>query len=199
MTDTSQTSAGGNIAIEDNTFTPEQTAQLEAWAREDGNLPQGDPSIQASPDDAAQTVDLGPQPDVFGGQVRPTDYRFEAPAPGQESMPLQQVQEISTALAAAGIPADLGREFGRRWNKVMASPIPTDSELELGMQQADAQLRQVYGNEADDMLRLARGEAKRLAKRNPMIRAALENTQLGNDAWVCATLANLGRARQARK
>jgi len=198
MTDTTANEAGAIDAGGDGTFSAEQIAQLEAWAIADGHLPADDPPIQASPDAAAQAVDLGPQPDLYGGTVKATDYQFEVP-PGMEPMALEEQRAVRAALVAEGIPRDLGNEFARRWNATMRQPIPTDSDLELGMQQAEAQLRQQYGDKTDEVLKLARGEAKRLARRNSMFRAALESTQLGNDPWIAATLANLARARQARK
>lgn len=188
-TETAAIDAGG-----DGTFTEAQLAQLEAWAREDGNLPAED-----SPDDAAPVADTAAQYDAYDELVRPTDYRFEAPLPGQEPMPLQEQKEIAAALAAEGIPASIGHEFGRRWNRTMSQPVPTDGELELDRQQAEAVLRQQFGDQAGEMLRLARSEAQRLARRNPMIKAALEHTALGNDPWVCATLANMALAKQSRK
>lgn len=180
---------------ENDTFTPEQIATMRQWAKEDGHLPPED----SSNDDAAPVVDMSAQQDAFDGLVKPSDYRFEPPLPGQEPMPLQEQKEIAAALASAGIPASIGHEFGKRWNKVMASPVPTDSELELDRQQAEAVLRQQFGDQAGEMLRLARAEAQRLARRNPMIKAALEHTALGNDPWVCATLANMALAKQSRR
>src|SRR3989304_1231778 len=118
---------------------------------------------------------------------------------GDGPLPLEQqkaIEEISAVLAADGIPADIVREFCRRLNAAMRQAVPDDAALELGMQQADAQLRQQYGDKTDGMLKLARGEARRLAKRNPIIRVALENTPLGNDPWITVTLANMTRVRK---
>ena len=136
-----------------------------------------------------------PMPDLFGGSVRPVEYEFEQPQHG-DALPLEMQIEARNALAAEGIPKDLGNEFVRRWNTA-AKPADT-ATLELGMAQTRSQLEAVYREQTDEVLTLARGEAARMMKRLPWIRPVLESTPLGNDVWLIGTLANLARQRQAK-
>lgn len=168
-----------------NDLTEEQAAKMREWGY--------DPSESASPDEAAIQ---GPQQDVFGGQVKMTDYQFDPAPHGLEPMPLEQQVEVRQALAAAGVPAEIGREFGKRWNTAMSAGPQTDEQLALGMAVVRAQIEAKYGAQAAEVVKLAQAEAQRVIKGAPWVQIALSETQLGNDLWVIETLANLGRARQ---
>ncbi len=179
-------------------FNAEQLAQLERWAREDGHHP--DVSAPATEVGAIDTGELIAEatPDAFGGNVRPVDYQFDIPV-GAEAMPLAQQIEARNALAAQGIPADIGNEFARRWNAVAKAGPQDDAGLELGMAQARAQLERLHGLRLPQVLADARTEAAALCRRVPWLRSALEDTQLGNDPWIVSTLANLAQARRTKK
>lgn len=168
-------------------FTDEQVATMTQWAHEDGWLK----------DEAAPIAGQGVEPvtDAFGGLVSPDAYNFPAPPASLEAMTLDEQREIRTAMAEAGIPRELGEEAARRWNHALMQP-QDEAALQLGMRQVEAQLRQTYGSDADEVIRLARKEAARIAKRVPAIREMIEQTQLGNDAWLIGTLANIARARK---
>lgn len=169
------------------TFTDEQIATMTQWAKEDGWLP--DESAPIAEQEAKQ------MPDAFGGLIEPREYEFPMPPASLEPIDLAEQQEIRSAMAASGIPRELGNEMARRWNTALMKP-QDEAALQLGMRQVEAQLRQTYGSEADEVIRLARKEAARIAKRVPSVKAMIEQTQLGNDAWLIGTLANIARARK---
>jgi hypothetical protein len=181
-------------------FSTEQLAQLEAWAKEDGHHPDLNAPAVGSDTGATVTAELNAEtiPDAFGGNVKAVDYLFETPV-GAEPMPMPQQIEARNALAAQGVPADIGSEFARRWNAVAKAGPQDDGALELGMTRARAQLEQMHGGRLPQVLADARAEAVALCKRVSWLRSALENTQLGNDVWVVSTLANLAQARRASR
>lgn len=174
------------IETQNADFTDEQVATMTEWAKEDGWL------VDEAPI-AGQGVE--PVPDAFGGTVSPDAYSFPTPPASLELMSIEEQREIRSAMAEAGIPRDLGDEAARRWNHALMQPTD-EAALQLGMRQVEAQLRQTYGTEADEIIKLARNEAARISKRVPSVKAMLETTQLGNDAWLIATLANIARARK---
>ncbi|MBI2305761.1 MAG: hypothetical protein HYU78_00525 [Rhodocyclales bacterium] len=168
------------------TFTDEQIATMTQWAQEDGWLP--DESALIAEQEAKQV------PDAFGGLIDPREYEFPIPPASLEPIDLAEQQAIRSAMAASGIPRELGNEMAKRWNTALMKP-QDEAALQVGMKEAEAQLRQTYGIDADEILRLARNEAARIAKRVPSVKAMLEQTQLGNDVWLAATLANIARAK----
>lgn len=171
----------------DGPFTDEQTETLEQWAAEDGWMPEdsGEPAVQ---------VELNREllPDVFGGEIRADRYNFGLQDEGADVMPMQVQIEIRNAMAAEGIPVDLGNEIARRWNSTR--PM-SDAELELHSAQELANLRRAHGDRLPEIIAAAQSEVARLTARLPWLSEVLETTTLGNDSWIISTLANLAAAR----
>lgn len=176
------------VETQQPTFNEQELATLEQWGKEDGWLPEEQPV-------AAEEVKS--HPDAFGGLIDPRAYNFPTPPASMEPLDLAEQQEIRSAMAQAGIPRELGDEMARRWNTAQMKPMD-EAALQIGMKEAEAQLRQTYGADADEILRLARQEVARISKRVPSVKEAIERTQLGNDVWLAATLANIARARKER-
>lgn len=140
-----------------------------------------------------------PIPDLYGEQVKPADYDFRQEGiPNELRMPMDQQIELRNLLASEGMPKSLVSEIAVRWNHASKAPPQSDADLTLGMHQAQAQIEAVYGARADETIRLARDEAKRMMKKSPAIKAMLENTALGNDVWLIGTLANLAMVRMKK-
>lgn len=178
------TEAAGVVS---ESFTPEELETMQEWGEADGWLIDEQAAAAERSKDTVQ--------DAFGGSISPSGYDFPAPPASLEPLDLAEQQAIRTAMAEAGIPRDVGNEMARRWNTALMKP-QDESALQIGMKQAEAQLRQTYGTDADEIIRLARSEAARIAKRVPGVQTMIEQTQLGNDVWLTATLANIARARK---
>ena len=179
----------------DSGLSPQNQATLAQWQAE-GIIPAEDAPVNEP--SLLPTINTDALPDLFGGQVRPVDYVFEQPTNEGEAMPMFEQVEIRNLLAQEGIPPQLVGEMSRRWN-VAAGAKQSDVDLQIGMATCEAQLTAVYRDRTPEVLKLARGEARRLMQRSPAIRQALSETQFGNDSWLIGTLANLAEARAAKK
>ena len=179
-----------STTIEGSPFSDQQLETMAQWAAEDG-IPLSD-----APTNSTERVEAGV--DVFGNELSPGNFDFHVPPANVEAMDIREQTEVRHALVELGIPVALGNEMARRWNMAIMRPAD-DAALQLGRQQAVAQLRQTYGDKADEVLQVARAEVERITKRMPFVREVLEQTQLGNDAWIAGTLWNLSEARRNRK
>ncbi|MGD2117856.1 MAG: hypothetical protein PVG66_05840, partial [Chromatiales bacterium] len=103
---------GSNIEIGSDAFNEQQLAQLQEWAEIDGWLPEDaetvsletelaewNPEESTTGEEGEPEFDLTTsQADVFGGEVKGTDYQFDPAAPGLEAMPMREQQQIRHAL-----------------------------------------------------------------------------------------------------
>ncbi len=188
---------GEGSTIGNDTFTPEQLQQMKEWAIEDGHLPEDATGETAEATEQPEFDLTTSQPDVFGGEVKGTSYQFDQPADELTAMPMEEQKQIRAAMAAEGIPADIGNEMARRWNEFASQPFNPEA-LILSHNQGMADLERMHGDRVSEVIKAAKGEAERLIKRVPWLKAALEDTALGNDPWVVSSLANLAQARQSK-
>lgn len=180
-----------DLAGQGQTFSAEQIDAIQAWATEDGwaaDKPNDDGAL-SEPAAMGKTY-----PDAFGDSVSPAAYNFPLPPASLEAMSTEEQVQFRQVLAESGIPAGLGNEMARRWNMAMLQPQDATA-LQISYQQASAHLREKFGADAEEIIKLARSEAKRITKHLPGVHDALANTQLGNDQWLVETLANIARAK----
>jgi hypothetical protein len=195
MTDTGMNEPGSStVEIESGTFTADQLAQLQEWAEADGWLPEEATGEAKEPGEAEQLDLQTSQPDVFGGEVNGTAYQFDQPADELTAMPMEEQKQIRAAMAAEGIPADIGNEMARRWNELASQPFNPEA-LTLSHNQGMADLERMHGDRVPEVIKAAKGEAERLIKHAPWLKTAIEQTPLGSCAWTISTLANLAQAR----
>lgn len=134
--------------------------------------------------------------EMFAPPSNPAGYLFPPPPPGQVG-DLAFETTNREAMLHAGIPAPIGSHIATLWNKAMTAPLPTDSQLALGKQQALEVLGR-NGANAEETLALARTVVAKMAEKQPQVWTMLERTGLGNDPWLISSLANIAKARGAK-
>ena len=166
------------------TFTPEELEVMGQWQREEGWSLNDDGALSA------------PVPDVFGGSITPDSYRFEVP-PGLEPLEITELANVQAAMADVGIPAEIGREMGKQWNRYMAAGAADETTLKLGAIAARQELTRMHGEQqAAEMIRVANQEIAKAAKKAPWILDGLTSTELGNTVWLVSSLYNIAEARK---
>lgn len=175
---------GVSTTVQESPFSEEHLAAMESWAAEDG---------LHTPTNNAEGA--RPVADAFGGLVVPTAYNFPPPPAGLEPMTPQEQLEVRQVLAESGIPTSIGSQMAQLWNAAISEPTD-DAALEIGRLQVAEKLRQSHGDDAAEIIRLARAEVQRISKRLPWVHEVLAGTSLGNNEWLIQSLANIARARQ---
>lgn len=134
--------------------------------------------------------------DAFGDSVRPIDYHFPQ-VEGENALPLPQQIELRNALCSEGIPKSTGSALAILWNQETSKPATSPAMLEALGRSAVMELERKHGaDRAAAILKDARAEAGRLARRSPLIRQALENTGLGNSALLAEMLHTVAQGRR---
>ena len=155
----------------------------------------GEPAAQGQAQPEAQPVDPLDAL-VFQGASSPSEFRFGALPPGVTATPegMKQEIEMRSFMHAEQIPASIGSEIGRLWNKAAAAP-PTPEALEQGRQSGTAALTRLWGDDTQHHLAVAQAEVQRMAKARPEIIRMLEDSGLGNSPWLVSSLYSLAKAR----
>jgi hypothetical protein len=182
-----ETEIAVSTTLAEGPFSEEHIATMAEWAAEDG--------LDFPDTPATEAKQVEPAADAFGGLVVPTAYNFPAPPANLEPMTVQEQLEVRQVLAESGIPVSIGDQVAKLWNSALAEPSDA-AALELGRLEIAAKLRQSHGDEAEEIIRLARAEVQRICLRLPWVHDVLAGTSLGNNEWLIQSLANIGRARK---
>ncbi len=171
--------------IQTETFSEDQLATMQGWADADGWLK----------DDGV--ISEKSTPDAFGNDVTPSAYVFEVPH-GMEPVEIEQLAAVQVAMTEAGIPAAIGNQMAREWNRYMAAGPTDETTLRLSAVSARQELIRKHGaQQAAEIIRTAKAEIQRFAKKTPFIAEGLATTEAGNSVWLAETLWNLAQARKA--
>ena len=178
--------ASAAAGIVGETFSEEQLATMSQWQQEDGwGALNADDGVLSDP-----------VQDAYGTAINPGDYAFEVP-PGLEPLEITELANVQGAMADIGIPAEIGREMGKQWNRYMAAGPVDQTTLQLGAMAARQELTRMHGEQqAAEMIRVANQEIAKAAKKAPWILDGLTSTELGNSVWLVSSLYNIAEARK---
>jgi hypothetical protein len=166
-------------------FNEEQLATIQGWADEGGWLK----------DDGV--ISDTPTTDVFGDVLSLSDYKFDVPPTGMEPLDVKELRQVQVAMSEFGIPSSLGNEMARQWNRHLSAGPVDEATLKLSARSARHDLVRRHGElQANEIIRVAKSEIERFAKKTPFILDGLASTELGNSIWLAESLYNIAAARE---
>jgi hypothetical protein len=205
--DTSTPTAAPPVRMSDEAAMADAMVQRGIWTREQADAEllkqDDDQGFNPTPAPAAKPV----LPDgvdeftfaAFQGAKSPAEYRFEQPLPGTDlKTDMAQEIEIRGIFHAAEVPPAIGTEVAKLWNRAAASP-PTEAQLEVSRQQCEQTLAKAWGADFSKNLGIAMAEVQRISAGNPKLIGMLEQSGIGNSAWLCQTLLHMAKARGRAK
>jgi len=152
------------------------------------------PSAVLGSEPAPVPVEDAPAVDpMWDGPATPAGYLFDRP---QGAPPVDPTSELAfrTFLHDEGIPAGIAREVDRLATKGAAAKLTPDQRNQ-SYQQCMAQLSNLWGDQRDANLAIARGELARMCVTRPELAAIIKETNLTNSPWMAFTLVNLAKGK----
>jgi hypothetical protein len=123
-------------------------------------------------------------------------YQLDLPPKGVETS-LDQEIAMRHLFLDSGVPAHLGQEASRLWNQAILNP-PSEIDRTLQGKAAQVSLEQAWGPDFQKNLAAAQGIVAQMAKTRPEVVQMLEDSGLGNNAYLIKSLFNMARARGAK-
>ena len=123
---------------------------------------------------------------VFAGPDSPDGYRFIAP-PNGASRDVAQEQAVAQAFYEIGLPTSIATQADRLWSEALQAP-PTAEQLESSRQQAHVQLTRQFGSDTPKVISIAQAEFARIVERAPHLKEMAEQSGLGNNPMLIASL-----------
>jgi len=123
-------------------------------------------------------------------------YQFE-PAPKGVETSIEQEVAMRHLFLESGIPAPVGAEVNRLWNQAILNP-PSEIDRTLQGKAAQVSLEQAWGPDFQKNLAAAQGIVAQMAKTRPEVVQMLEDSGLGNNAYLIRSLYQMARARGAK-
>jgi hypothetical protein len=123
-------------------------------------------------------------------------YQLDLPPRGVETS-IEQEVAMRTLFLETGVPAGLGSEVSRLWNRAILNP-PSDVDRTLQGKTAQVSLEQAWGPDFQKNLAAAQGIVAQMAKTRPEVVQMLEDSGLGNNVYIIKSLYNMARARRAK-
>jgi hypothetical protein len=177
--------AGPTVSHEfpEEKFTEAELEKIQGWADEGNWAAEG-------VSEAVTTTD------AFGNALTPSDYVFDVPPTGMEPLDVKELRQVQVAMSEFGIPSALGNEMARQWNKHLSAAPVAEATLKLSARSALSEMNRRHGEkQASEIIRVAKSEIERFAKKTPWILDGLATTELGNSIWLAESLFNIHRAR----
>jgi hypothetical protein len=213
MTEQEVHQAMGEALISRGLATPEQVAADRAGLEADiaartlsldhpaptQQQPQAKPNFTADPNAGVQVMvqessDLASiDAVVFTAPSSPAGYKFD-PMPNGFARDLKVESAVRAAFHASDVPASTAAQVHRMWVKAMQAP-PSQQEMDRAYQTGSLELQRMFGDQRENVLKVANGEIDRMAVTYPPLKDMLKTSGLANNAWVVATLFNLARAK----
>lgn len=179
---------GVTTTVQEAPFSEDQLAVMAEWAQQDG--------LQLADASTSSAEQGEPGIDPFGNAL-PSTYDLPPPPPGIEPLSIEELRAVQDGMLELGIPAGIAKTLGDEWNRHMAAGPQNPDELRLGAISARQELERRHGTEkANQIIREARSQIDRIARKAPWVFEGLEATAMGNSVWIAETLANLAEARK---
>lgn len=123
---------------------------------------------------------------IFAGPSSPDGYRF-LPPPNGATRDVSQEQATAQAFHDIGLPASIANHADRLFSEAMLAP-PNAEQIESARQQGHAQLTRQFGDNTAKVISVAQAEFTRMAAKAPHIKAMAEQSGLGNNPMLIASL-----------